>query len=197
MVNSRVAAYANVLTLLNPQSSMNEFDDSTQVVTKFTTDNPLAGTAWHLVEFQSMDDATGTVRPDDPSLYTMRLSRDGTVTMQLNCNRARGTWSVEPGSDTVSGRFKFGSLAATRALCPPPSMDESIMAQSKFVRSYLLKDGKLHLSLMADGGIYVWTPDTGKSSSFVVPKAPEDGGPRNCCHQKVRRSHPRHFLPYG
>ena len=29
-----------------------------------------------------------------------------------------------------------------------------------FVRSYLLKDGRLYLSLMADGGIYAWEPDT-------------------------------------
>lgn len=39
--------------------------------------NPLAGTEWRLVEFQSMDDAVGTVRPSDPSLYTMRLNGDG------------------------------------------------------------------------------------------------------------------------
>ena len=51
------------------------------------SDNPLAGTNWRLVEFQSMDDATGKIRPDDPSLYTMRLNADGTVNMRLNCNR--------------------------------------------------------------------------------------------------------------
>ena len=44
----------------------------------------LAGTAWRLVEFQSMDDAVGTVRPDDPSRYTMRLKGDGTVALRLN-----------------------------------------------------------------------------------------------------------------
>ena len=48
---------------------------------------------------------------------------------------------------------------AARALCPPPSMDESIVAQSAFVRSCLLKGGRLYLSLMADGGIYAWEPD--------------------------------------
>ena len=141
--------------------------------------NPLAGTVWRLVEFQSMDDAIGTARPDDASLYTMRLNSDGTVTMRLNCNRARGTWSAEPASDAASGRFEFGPLATTRALCPPPSMDESIAAQAGFIRSYLLKDGRLYLGLMADGGIYAWEPDTGESSAASIPAAPEDGGPRN------------------
>jgi heat shock protein HslJ len=139
----------------------------------------MAGTQWRLIEFQSMDDATGAQRPSDHTLYTMWLHGDGSVTMQLNCNRATGTWSAEPGNDVSSGRFAFGPLAATRALCPPPSMDESIVAQSQFIRSYLLKDDRLYLSLMADGGIYVWAPETERSSAAVIPAAPDAGGPRN------------------
>jgi heat shock protein HslJ len=125
-----------------------------------TQAGPLAGTEWRLVEIQSMDDATGIARPDDPPLYTMRLNGDGSVSMRLNCNRATGTWSAEPGADPSSGRFEFGPLAGTRALCPPPSLDERVTAQAQYVRSYLLKDGRLHLSLMADGGIFVWEPLT-------------------------------------
>jgi heat shock protein HslJ len=140
---------------------------------------PLAGTHWRLVEFQSMDDRQGITRPSEGSLYTMWLHGDGAVAMQLNCNRATGTWSAAPGSDASSGQFEFGPLAATRALCPPPSMDESIVAQSQFVRSYLLKEGRLYLSLMADGGIYVWARDGSTSPGAALPAAPESGGPRN------------------
>lgn len=113
---------------------------------------------WRLVEIQSMDDAQGTTRPADPSLYTMRLDPDGSVAMRLNCNRATGTWSAKPGPDATSGGFEFGPLAGTRALCPPPSLDERIAGQAQYVRSYLIKDGRLSLSLMADGGIYIWEP---------------------------------------
>ena len=119
---------------------------------------PLAGTEWRLMEIQSMDDTIGTLKPEDPSLFTMRLNIDGTVNMRLDCNRASGTWTAEPGGDGRSGRFEFGSLAATGALCPPPDLGERILAQTRFVRSYLLKDGRLYLSLMADGGIYAWEP---------------------------------------
>lgn len=142
------------------------------------TANPLAGTGWRLLAFQSMDDAIGTVRTD-PSRYTMRLNTDGTVTMHLDCNLANGTWSAEPSGDGESGRFEFGPLATTHALCPPPSIDERIAAQSGFVRSYLLKDGRLHLNLMADGGVFVWAPDPKQPRVTSVPAAPEDGGPRN------------------
>ena len=126
-----------------------------------------------------MDDATGTIRPEASSLYTMHLYDDGTVALVLNCNRASGTWSAKPSDDGTSGSFAFSPLAMTRAHCPPPSMDESISAQSAFIRSYLLKDGRLYLSLMADGGIYVWEPNTDRVSTATIPAAPEDGGPRN------------------
>jgi heat shock protein HslJ len=121
----------------------------------------LANTSWRLVEIQSMDDATGVKRPEDPSLYTMRLNADGSVSMRLNCNSATGNWKAVPApTDPSSGQFEFGPLAATSALCPPPSLDEQISGQAQFVRGYLLKDGRLNLSLMADGGIFVWEPHT-------------------------------------
>jgi len=107
-----------------------------------------------------MDDSIGTLRADDPSLYTMRLNADGTVTMRLHCNRAHGAWSAEPSADVSNGRFELGPLAVTRALCPPPSLDERVAADAQYIRSYLLRDGRLYLSLMADAGIYAWEPDT-------------------------------------
>jgi heat shock protein HslJ len=116
----------------------------------------LAGTAWRLVEIQSMDDTVA--RPDDRSKYTMLLNDDGAVAMRLNCNRAAGKWLAQVGPGGASGHFEFGPLAMTRAMCPPPSLDGRIAAQAAHVRSYLLKDGRLHLSLMADGGIIVWEP---------------------------------------
>jgi len=51
----------------------------------------LADTVWRLVEIQSMDDTQGTTKPGDPSLYTMRLNADGSLSMRLNCNRATST----------------------------------------------------------------------------------------------------------
>ena len=121
-------------------------------------DGLLAGTAWRLVEFQSMDDATGAVRPEASQRFTMRLDPDGSVSMELDCNRATGTWSAEPSEDGQSGRFEFGPLAMTRALCPPPNLDERIGRDAEYVRGYLLREGRLYLSLMADAGVYAWEP---------------------------------------
>jgi hypothetical protein len=118
--------------------------------------HPLAGTVWGLLEIQSMDDAIGTARIADPGRYTMRLNADGSAVLRLNCNSATGTWSADVGQDRSSGRFEFGPLEATGARCPPPSVDEQVMKQAPYFRSYLLQDGRLYLSLLADGGIFVW-----------------------------------------
>lgn len=129
-----------------------------------------------------MSNAIGTVTPDDPSHYAMQLNNDGTVTMHLYCNRARGTWRSIVDDDGSSGQFAFSLLSMTKMQCPPPSMDTRIMKDMEYVRSFLLKDGKLYLSLMADGGIYTWEPDT-QSVDNTVTLSPSDGGPR---YWKVR-----------
>jgi hypothetical protein len=51
-------------------------------------------------------------------------------------------------------------------------MDEFIAAQSAHVRGYMLREGRLHLSLMADGGIFVWEPlaeAPGKAATDAQP----------------------------
>ncbi len=41
-------------------------------------------------------------------------------------------------------------------MCPPGSLHDQIVKQWGFVRSYVIKDGRLVLSLMADGGTYTF-----------------------------------------
>jgi membrane-bound inhibitor of C-type lysozyme len=115
----------------------------------------LVGSTWRLVEFQSSDDKTGVAKPDDPSKYTLSLGPDGRAAMRLNCNRATGPWSSHAnGAD--SGSFTLGPLAVTKALCAPPSLDQQIAKDTQYIRSYVLRDGRLYLNLMADGGTYIW-----------------------------------------
>jgi heat shock protein HslJ len=118
----------------------------------------LARTTWQLLAVQSMDDTQGTLRIADPTLYTIAFGSDGRVALRVDCNRATGTWQATPGINAVSGSLIFGPLAATRAMCTPPSIDVKVLRDLGYVRSYLFKDGQLHMSLIADGGIYSWVP---------------------------------------
>lgn len=116
----------------------------------------LAGTKWQLVEFQSMDDAVATKRPSDPSRYTMELAGNGDAAFQLDCNRGMGSYESQPSSGGYGGSLTFSVLATTKALCPPPTMGESLARDVAYMRSYVLEGDRLHVALMADGGIYVW-----------------------------------------
>ncbi len=112
---------------------------------------PLAGTSWQLVKFEGGD---GTVlTPDDRAKYTIAFETDSTVSVRVDCNRGHGTWRAPPPSG-----LEFGPLALTRAACPPGSLHDQIVRQWPYVRSYILKEGRLYISLMADGGIYEYEP---------------------------------------
>jgi len=111
----------------------------------------LGGTDWQLVKFQGSDDMTLT--PDDKTKYTIAFAEDGRLSVRVDCNRGLGTWK-----SSGPNQIQFGQLALTRAMCPPGSLHDQIVKHWGFVRSYILKDGHLFLSLMADGGIYEFEP---------------------------------------
>ncbi len=123
----------------------------------------LAGTSWQLLSIQSMSDAQPTVQVETPERYTLHFQDDGHVSMRLDCNRGMGTYRCTPATSGKSGQLSFGPIGMTRMLCPQPSLDGRIARDLDFVRSYLVHDGKLYLSLMADGGISKWQ---------VVPQEP-------------------------
>ena len=64
-----------------------------------------------------------------------------------------GTWK-SPGAN----QLQLSPLALTRVMCPPGSLHDQIVKHWEFIRSYIIKDGRLFLSLMADGGVYEFEP---------------------------------------
>ncbi|HRK38986.1 MAG TPA: MliC family protein [Burkholderiaceae bacterium] len=124
------------------------------------TDKPAAlmGSSWELVAIQSMDDAQRTTRIAKPEAFTVSFSADGRANLRIDCNRGNAFWKATSSTDPASGSLDFGPLATTKKLCPPGSHDQKVLRDLPFVRSYLIKDGKLYMSLMADGGIYEWQP---------------------------------------
>lgn len=114
-------------------------------------DASLAGTSWRLVQFEGGDGAV--LAPDDPAKYTLAFDAEGAVEVRLDCNRGRGAWKT-----SGPNHLELGPLALTRAQCADPTIHDHIVKQWPYVRSYVLRDGRLYLALMADGGIYEFEP---------------------------------------
>jgi len=74
--------------------------------------------------------------------------------VQADCNRGQGTWQSTDGA-----ALAIGPVALTRAQCPPSPLQERFVRDLGLVRSYVVRDGRLHLSLAADGGIYTFAPE--------------------------------------
>jgi heat shock protein HslJ len=111
----------------------------------------LSGTSWRLVRFKGGD---GTIlEPDDRDKYTIAFRTDGRLSARISCNRGMGTWK-----STRTPQLEFGPLALTRAYCLPEPIYDHLVKQWENVRSYVIKNGHLYVSLMADGGIYEYEP---------------------------------------
>jgi len=111
----------------------------------------LGGTSWQLVKFEGGDGKT--LAPDEKSKYAIAFDSDGGVSVRIDCNRGHGTWK-----SSGPNQIEFGPLALTRAMCPPAPLNDRMARDWANVRSYILRDGHLFLSLMADGGIYEFEP---------------------------------------
>ena len=105
----------------------------------------LEGSSWRLVQISMSD---GVTRPAiERSRYTIGFGANGVLNVRFDCNRGSGSWK-----SSGPGNVEFGPLALTRAMCPVGSLHDELVRQWPYVRSYVVKDGRLYLALMADGG---------------------------------------------
>jgi para-nitrobenzyl esterase len=111
----------------------------------------LQGSSWRLVQIEMGDGATKAAI--ERSRYTIGFGDNGVLNVRFDCNRGRGSWK-----SSGAGNVEFGPLALTRAMCPMGSLHDDLVRQWPFVRSYVVKDGRLYLSLMADGGTIEFEP---------------------------------------
>lgn len=121
------------------------------------TTQALGGTSWQLVKFRGGDGAT--LIPDDKTKYTVAFKEDGRVAVRLDCNRGSGTWK-----STQPNQLQFGPMALTRAMCLNMTLHDRIANDWAAVRSYVLKNGHLLLSLAANAGTYEFEPSSGDAA---------------------------------
>ena len=122
----------------------------------------LPGVVWEWQQFMGSDDSLRS--PEAPERYTIEFMAEGDVAIRADCNRGRGTYTVDqPRIDITVG-------PTTRAMCPPESMSHAFLKDIDAFSSFVFRDGNLYLALPIDGGISEF------KATLPVPNATPEAG---------------------
>lgn len=114
-------------------------------------DAGLYGTEWSLIRFEGGDGIV--LVPSDHSAYTVSFTEDRRVSVRVDCNQGRGTWSSR-GREQI----EFSPLVLTWAQCPDSTLNKHLPKDFQAMQSYVIKEGHLFLFLKANGGNYEFAP---------------------------------------
>jgi heat shock protein HslJ len=108
----------------------------------------LTGKEWSWIRTVYNNDTI--IVPAKPGVFTLTFNSDGTVNAVTDCNRMRGSYSVE-------GRLlSFGDMAATRMYCPD-SQETKFATMLSHVSAFLFTDkGELVLEMKFDTGVILF-----------------------------------------
>jgi len=142
----RTYGYQNgELTQTNEEVLGNESADASE------SGDTLVGPVWAWRETQSSDDSVTEV--DDPSRYTIQFMEDGRVNVRADCNQVNGAYTTD------GSQLQFEQpFTNTTAMCPPDSLDQQFLQELGAAASYLVEEGVLHISMIADGGVMTFAP---------------------------------------
>jgi heat shock protein HslJ len=83
---------------------------------------------------------------DKPGNYTLALLPGGLVQGKADCNRYRGTYTLEGQSIT------FGPLVTTRMMCPPGSQADEFLKELSNAALIFTEGENMFIDQFADGG---------------------------------------------
>lgn len=122
----------------------------TALLTACGSSDKIMGTTWQWEAFQDTADINN-IRVSDPENYTLTLNKDGTASIQADCNQVTWTYELE------DSRLTFDTTGpATLAMCAEDSLDQQFLERLGHTATFVIEDGKLYLNLWADAGNLVF-----------------------------------------
>ena len=110
----------------------------------------IVGTTWRWTGFQGGDDAT--VEPEAAeAAVTLTFRADGTVHVAAGCATADLPYTLEGSSGLAIDAEGLDVSGCAEGTAPA-----RLMRDLAFMRSYVFRDGRLFVSLLADGGIHAF-----------------------------------------
>ena len=104
----------------------------------------VVGVDWKWVASRYGNDTEA--RPADPARYRLRLERDGTLRVRVDCNQAGGVYRISGSAIVIEVTH------STMAACEPGSLDRTFLRDLRAAATYFMRQGKLFLDLKYDTG---------------------------------------------
>lgn len=128
----------------------------------------IVGMVWEWTQTAYGDDSVTTV--DDPSKYTVLFNEDGTLTLQIDCNRGGGSYSLDGSSLTVN------AFVMTRVACPEGSLSDEFLTNLNSAATYVMDGSNLVINMFADAGNMIFQPSADQPAATDAGAA-EAAGP--------------------
>lgn len=119
------------------------------------TSHPLTRVTWQLDTVETEGGERRLTR-SEMERHTLNFYEDGRLQLQLDCNNGNATWNA-PLPMRGGGTMNIGQVAATRALCPPPSYGEDLALDLPSTTNYELSNGNRTLRINARRVSFVFT----------------------------------------
>jgi heat shock protein HslJ len=103
----------------------------------------IAGVTW---QWQGTQTPVEEITVDAPERYTLELGPDGQVYVQADCNRLRGTYTLDDTHITIE------LTAGTRAACPADSLADEFVKELNAAAIHFTQGGELFIDLIYDSG---------------------------------------------
>jgi heat shock protein HslJ len=135
---------------------------SSQIMEEPSSSPQLAGPVWLWQQTLMNNDDQFT--PDNPGNYTVQFMADGTVSVQADCNRVGGSYTLDGSQITI----ELGP--STLAACPEGSLGDQFLQNLGQANSYFFDGEDLIIDLMFDSGTMRFSPQSNElgGTSWVV-----------------------------
>lgn len=120
------------------------------------TPSLLADSIWELAEISAGQEADATSEALEKGLYTLLFRADGTTAMRFDCNRGFGRWLAVEGGTAGEGSISFSDIGVTKALCPPASISDRVIADFASFDRFRIADERLELTIEQKSVSYHW-----------------------------------------
>lgn len=116
----------------------------------------LAESSWVLAEITAGQAAAAQSEAVEEGLYTLIFRADGSAAMRFDCNRGFGRWQVVEDGGAGQGSIAITDMGVTKALCPPTSISDRVIADFAAFDRFRITGEQLELEIEQKNVSYHW-----------------------------------------